>query len=410
MPEYLAPGVYVEEVSYRAKSIEGLGTTTTGFIGPTRYGPIDIPLDVITSIGEFERTYGDRQQMQFSVGSSAITMHNYMWHAARAFFEQGGTKLYVSRVFAPLASVGSGENPDGKAAASISASPAGSQIKVQARFPGDFGNMHVRITLQLGENVLATDISTGHAGGARCCTTTTSSWCSGHHGAPLPRYLRGPNPTSTRGPASKPGGSTPRTTRQRTRPSSWQICIPATIPIRTRETTFASITATITIYPNDPNLSTWVYSGLALDKNHQINGASDSIEAQFAAQPDSLGEARTIPIVITLDGADDGLSLLAALLGYKSSLQDDLLDPLSTDVERSIDIILEGGNDGDRPQASADDGFGGYEGLADPASTKKTGLKAFEDIDEISIVAAPGSTFCTAAPHGVMRPSPSSNC
>ena len=30
MPEYLAPGVYVEETSYRPKSIEGVSTTTTG--------------------------------------------------------------------------------------------------------------------------------------------------------------------------------------------------------------------------------------------------------------------------------------------------------------------------------------------------------------------------------------------
>ena len=31
MPEYLAPGVYVEEVSYRSKSIEGVSTSTNGF-------------------------------------------------------------------------------------------------------------------------------------------------------------------------------------------------------------------------------------------------------------------------------------------------------------------------------------------------------------------------------------------
>ena len=40
MPEYLAPGVYVEETSFRSKSIEGVSTTTTGFVGPTRYGPV----------------------------------------------------------------------------------------------------------------------------------------------------------------------------------------------------------------------------------------------------------------------------------------------------------------------------------------------------------------------------------
>src|SRR5579872_4308229 len=110
MPEYLAPGVYVEEVSYRAKSIEGLSTTTTGFVGPTRYGPVNLPPDVITSIGEFERTYGDRQQMQF--GPSSSPTHNYMWHGARAFFEEGGTRLYISRVFRQLTSPAPNQNPD----------------------------------------------------------------------------------------------------------------------------------------------------------------------------------------------------------------------------------------------------------------------------------------------------------
>src|SRR5947199_10513119 len=104
MPEYLAPGVYVEEVSYRAKSIEGVSTTTTGFIGPARYGPIDLEPDVITSLGEFERVYGDRQQLHFKddSGLDAPPIHNYLWHAARAFFEEGGRRLYVQRVFQPI--------------------------------------------------------------------------------------------------------------------------------------------------------------------------------------------------------------------------------------------------------------------------------------------------------------------
>ena len=38
VPEYLAPGVYVEEVSYRAKSIEGVSTTTNRFVGAIRSG------------------------------------------------------------------------------------------------------------------------------------------------------------------------------------------------------------------------------------------------------------------------------------------------------------------------------------------------------------------------------------
>ena len=98
MAEYLAPGVYVEEVSFRSKSIEGVSTTTTGFIGPARYGPVDMVPDVITGLGEFERVYGDGKQLTF--GASDL-MHNYLWHAVRAFFEEGGKRLYISRVFRP---------------------------------------------------------------------------------------------------------------------------------------------------------------------------------------------------------------------------------------------------------------------------------------------------------------------
>ena len=33
MPEYLAPGVYVEEVPSAVKPIAGVGTSTAGFVG-----------------------------------------------------------------------------------------------------------------------------------------------------------------------------------------------------------------------------------------------------------------------------------------------------------------------------------------------------------------------------------------
>src|ERR687884_160270 len=103
MPEYLAPGVYVEEVSFRNKSIEGVSTTTTGFVGPARYGPIDLEPEIITSLVEFQITYGDRQQLEFPNG---VIIDNFLWHAARAFFEEGGKRLYVGRIFRPLLASG----------------------------------------------------------------------------------------------------------------------------------------------------------------------------------------------------------------------------------------------------------------------------------------------------------------
>src|SRR6185437_791015 len=97
MPEYLAPGVYVEEVSFRAKSIEGVSTSTAAFVGPTRFGPTDGLPALVTSFAEFERIYGGLDPLEFA-GESLPTI-NYMAHAVRAFFENGGKRLYISRTY-----------------------------------------------------------------------------------------------------------------------------------------------------------------------------------------------------------------------------------------------------------------------------------------------------------------------
>src|SRR6266481_606197 len=382
MPEYLAPGVYVEEVSFRAKSIEGLSTTTTGFVGPTRYGPVNLPLDVITSIGEFERTYGDRQQMQFE-GSSPT--HNYMWHAARAFFEEGGTRLYISRLFTPMKSPGTNDQPDGAARFTITGT--GNSILVQARFPGAAGNMRVRITLRLGENVLGQDKGPDPA-----------------HPIPRARGLMENDIVVLRAassPLSSPLSAVFATAHSyfdiATGEQSWKFTPspgadkllkdmhPNPDPLLGDQ--IQGVTATFTVFPTDPNLSSLVYSGLALDPNHQLNGLPDSIAAQFAAKPNSLSEARSLPIIVTVNGPGTGLAILTTLFGAEASLQSSLLDPQSTDVDRSLDVVMTGGNDGQRPGADA------YEGTVDEVSMAKTGLVSFEDIDEISIVAGPGSTF-----------------
>lgn len=97
MPEYLAPGVYVEETSFRAKSIEGVGTSTTGFVGATRYGPTEGEPELITSFGQFERIYGGLDPLNYE-GTEVTT---YLSHAVRAFFDNGGARLYVSRTYEP---------------------------------------------------------------------------------------------------------------------------------------------------------------------------------------------------------------------------------------------------------------------------------------------------------------------
>jgi phage tail sheath protein FI len=135
---------------------------------------------------------------------------------------------------------------------------------------------------------------------------------------------------------------------------------------------------------------TQVWDDLPLDPQRERAGAPDSIFARFNKDPGSLSQALRLPIVITAgDDLTDGLKVLKSLLSHDLSLNlRTHLDKLdSSDNERSIVLELKGGNDGLRPTASA------YEGDASPQTTKKTGLKALEGIDDISIIAAPGATY-----------------
>ena len=97
MPEYLAPGVYVEETSFRSKSIEGVGTSTTAFVGPTRRGPVDGTPELLTSLPDYERLYGSLENLGFSDVPDPERQLNFVAHAARAYFENGGSLLYVVR-------------------------------------------------------------------------------------------------------------------------------------------------------------------------------------------------------------------------------------------------------------------------------------------------------------------------
>src|SRR5688572_29679368 len=96
MPEFKAPGVYVEEVAAGHRPIEGVGTSTAGFVGATLAGPADGTLERLTSVNDFERHYGGAANLVFAGGARAPY---FLWHAARAFFANGGRRLYVARTW-----------------------------------------------------------------------------------------------------------------------------------------------------------------------------------------------------------------------------------------------------------------------------------------------------------------------
>jgi uncharacterized protein len=87
MPEYLSPGVYVEEVPAGPVPIQGVSTSTTGMVGQTERGPLGARL--VTSWLDYQRRYG-----------GLVMPGSYLPWAVRGFFDNGGRRLYLSRVAA----------------------------------------------------------------------------------------------------------------------------------------------------------------------------------------------------------------------------------------------------------------------------------------------------------------------
>ena len=82
VPEQLFPGVYIEEVPSQVHPIEGVSTTTAGFIGVSQRGPGPL---AIASFAEYQRAFG-------------LDPAGYLALAVRGFFENGGKLCWVIRI------------------------------------------------------------------------------------------------------------------------------------------------------------------------------------------------------------------------------------------------------------------------------------------------------------------------
>ena len=86
MPEYLSPGVYVEEIASGPRPIQGVSTSTAGFAGLTERGPTRPKL--VTSWGDYLRWFGDTLDPKVAVTP----------HGVRGFFENSGRRAFIARV------------------------------------------------------------------------------------------------------------------------------------------------------------------------------------------------------------------------------------------------------------------------------------------------------------------------
>ena len=92
MAEYLSPGVYVEEFESGSKPMEGVGTSTAGFIGLAAKGPVGGVPQLVTSPADFKRLYGGY------LSENAFGDYRFLAYAVDQFFMNGGSRAFIVRV------------------------------------------------------------------------------------------------------------------------------------------------------------------------------------------------------------------------------------------------------------------------------------------------------------------------
>lgn len=106
MAEYLSPGVYVEEFDSGGKPMEGVGTSTAGFIGLAEKGPVEGLPQLVTNFSEFRRTYGGY------LSQNEFDQYRFLAYGIENFFVNGGSRCYVMRVAPQDAKCSEGFAPD----------------------------------------------------------------------------------------------------------------------------------------------------------------------------------------------------------------------------------------------------------------------------------------------------------
>jgi uncharacterized protein len=112
MPQYLHPGVYIEEIERGPRPIEGVPTSIPAFLGETERGPVTPRL--VTSYRDYQRWFGD-----------VFDRDKFVPYTVNGFFENGGVQAYVARLVSSKAT---------------SAEAAAGDFTIRASGPGKWSN------------------------------------------------------------------------------------------------------------------------------------------------------------------------------------------------------------------------------------------------------------------------------
>jgi uncharacterized protein len=133
-PEYLSPGVYMEEVDRGSKPIEGAGTACAAFVGFAQKGPVGQPT-FIPNWTEFVTNFG------------GYIKGGFLAPAVYAYFQNGGGRCYISRLPGGEAEAG---GPKAAAALPSHSQPSIESLTITALQAGE--DTSVEVVIPEGES------------------------------------------------------------------------------------------------------------------------------------------------------------------------------------------------------------------------------------------------------------------
>src|SRR5206468_2688591 len=141
MPAALTyPGVYIEEIPSGVRTITGVATSITAFIGRAARGPTDTDDEspvIINSFGDFERVFG------------GLWASSTLGFAVRDFFLNGGSQAVIVRLFHsdPAAAAANPPIPD-------KTPLTAGNFTLEAAYPGSWGgNLRFTIDTDVSDQV-----------------------------------------------------------------------------------------------------------------------------------------------------------------------------------------------------------------------------------------------------------------
>ncbi|WP_322906402.1 phage tail sheath family protein [Paenibacillus campi] len=340
MPEYLSPGVYVEEFDSGPVPMQGVSTSTAGFLGLAERGPVEGLPVLITGMADFQRNFGGY------LSENAFGVYRYLAYAVEHFFGNGGSRCYVMRVAPPGALPAANVELD-----KVDDKKPG--LRIIARNPGQWGN---RITVTLRPTSKAKTQVSEVLDGGKYRVKSSSGFRAGDVIAYTDASEADKEPTSSYHRVV----SALDNVLEIAPPLDGSVEDTNLVPVKTLTT-------------REFNLEVNYGSEAEVFENASLN----------AAAPNYIGIVASRSALVQVNWHEGEPDAAAA---------DSVLSPFevisgAAESTGRYQLTLSGGSDGSVDSITPDAFMG-----ADFGPGKRTGIKAFIDNDEVSLMAVPGIT------------------